>query len=165
MPTYTRIPADQNVEAICLVQETRVQTPFGTIVGQKGDWLVKDYQGRDEIYKYDEFVSKFDPPAGDTEAQTYLARWKPAPRIDMIEPTTGPATTSLYIEGNYFNATQGASKVFMGVVHAVEAVVTAWSPTQITATVPAGLPTAYAIEVWVVVSNKESNHASFQVTA
>lgn len=163
MPTFTRIAADNHVEAIILTRVTTVNTPFGQITGQPGNWLITDYLGAAQVYDYDSFKAKFDP--FDQEATDYLATWKPFCRIDNIEPTSGAAGASLYIVGAYFGASQGVKKVYFGIAHPVEGTVTAWTDTALTVTIPTGLPTTYDISVWVQQGTKLSNRVGFRATA
>ena len=58
------------------------------------------------------------------------------PSITSLNPTRGPAGTSVRITGTFFGATKGTSSVKFGTTVAGT---TAWADTQITATVPAGL--------------------------
>jgi endoglucanase len=81
------------------------------------------------------------------------------PIITTISPTSGPAGTSLSINGSVFGATQGTSTVRFG---STVAAVTSWSNTQITATVPN--LAAGATNVTVLTGNGVSNAATFTVT-
>ena len=162
MPTFVRIAADNKVEANVLTRPTTIQTPFGQVTGQAGNWLIQDYLGSHQLFDYDSFKAKFDP--FDQEAIDYLAAWKPVARIDAIEPTSGAAGSTVYLSGAYFLATQGAAKVYFGIVHAIEATVTVWADTAITVTVPAGLPTTYDISVWIARGTKISNRVGFRAT-
>lgn len=163
MPTFVRIAADNKVEANVLTRPATIQTPFGQITGQAGNWIIQDYLGTSQIIDYDSFKAKFDP--FDQEATDYLNLWKPFVRLDNIEPTTGAAGASVYLVGAYFGATQGTRKVYFGIAHPIEAVVTAWADTAIAVTVPVGLPTTYDVSVWVQLGVKVSNRLGFRATA
>lgn len=162
MPTFQRIAADQKVEAICITEPTTVDTPYGKLTASKQTWVIKDYKGRSEILSYQEFKDKYDP--FDQEAIDYLNTWKQAPLLTNIEPTSGAIGSTVYISGDFFNAVQGTGKVYFGVVNVKEATVTSWSMKLIVVTVPTGLPTAYPVNVYVVVGSKQSNSIMFQVT-
>ena len=81
----------------------------------------------------------------------------PPPSITSLNPTSGPAGTSVTITGTNFGATQGASSVkFNGTV----ASPTNWLATSITVPVPAGASTGNVV---VTVGGVASNGVSFTV--
>jgi len=166
MPNYIRMAADQTVEAVCLTDETRIETQFGPVKGQKGDWIVRDYLGRLSLFSTAEFIQKFDADTLDPSSTTYLNQWRyyPGPVITQIEPSSGLVGSTVYIAGDKFKNTQGTSKVYFGLAHLIEATVTAWSNTLITITVPAGVSTEHPTEIRVVVGGVSSNRVTFEVT-
>ena len=83
----------------------------------------------------------------------------PAPTITTLNPTSGAVGSSVVITGTTFGATQGTSTVkFNGTT----ATTTAWSVTNITATVPTGATTGNVV---VTVNGQASNAVSFTVTS
>ena len=81
------------------------------------------------------------------------------PTISTLNPTSGPAGSSVTINGNLFGATQGTGQVRFG---STAATVTSWSNTQIVATVPN--IAAGAVQVQVVTGNGASNSSTFTVS-
>jgi hypothetical protein len=81
------------------------------------------------------------------------------PTITTLNPTSGIAGSSVTINGSNFGATQGSSTVSFG---GTNAVVTAWSNTAITVTVPQ--LAAGAVNVVVDVNGAGSNADTFTVT-
>src|SRR6185437_712584 len=62
----------------------------------------------------------------------------PSPLISGITPSTGPVGTTVQISGSGFGVSQGTSTLqFRAFTNNVNAIVTTWSDTSITATVPA----------------------------
>ena len=82
----------------------------------------------------------------------------PPPSITVLNPTSGPAGTSVTVTGTNFGASQATSNVkFNGTV----ATPTSWSTTSIMVPVPTGATTG---NVMVTVGGVASNGVSFQVT-
>src|SRR6266404_6195187 len=82
------------------------------------------------------------------------------PSITSLSQTSGPAGTSINITGTNFGATQGTSTVTFNGITAAAA--SAWSPTSITVSVPAGASTGNVV---VTVLGTASNGSAFTVTA
>src|SRR6267154_1313113 len=82
------------------------------------------------------------------------------PSITSLSQTSGPAGTSINITGTNFGATQGTSTVTFNGITAAAA--SAWSPTSITVSVPAGATTGNVV---VTVLGTASNGSAFTVLA
>src|SRR6266550_2712955 len=82
------------------------------------------------------------------------------PTITILSQTSGPAGASITITGTNFGATQGTSTVTFNGITAAAA--SAWSPTSITVSVPAGATTGNVV---VTVLGTASNGSAFTVTA
>jgi len=85
-----------------------------------------------------------------------------APSISSISPTSGPIGSSVTIAGSNFGASQNGTVFFTQANHAlVPAVVTSWSDTSITVTVPG---TAATGNVKLLINGLFSNAKTFTVT-
>ena len=84
-----------------------------------------------------------------------------SPSIASISATTGATGSSVTINGSGFGATQGSSMVTLS---DTPLVITSWSSTSITATIPSGA-TSGAIVVAAAPSMNASNPATFTVTS
>ena len=80
------------------------------------------------------------------------------PTITSLNPSNGPAGTSVTITGTNFGATQGNSTVTL---NGASATPTSWSATSIVASLPIGATTGPAV---VTVGGFSSNRATFAVT-
>jgi hypothetical protein len=80
------------------------------------------------------------------------------PTLTQLTPASGPVGTSVVIQGNGFNTTQGTSTVTFG---GVSATVNAWSTSSITVTVPNGATTGNVV---VIVGGLASNGRTFTVS-
>jgi hypothetical protein len=80
------------------------------------------------------------------------------PNIASLNPTSGPAGTSVTIQGSNFGATQGTSTVKF---NATTATPTSWGATSITVPVPAGATSGGVV---VTVGSVASNTVNFTVT-
>lgn len=80
------------------------------------------------------------------------------PAITALNPTSGPVGSSVTITGSNFGTTQGTSAVRFGTTSAT---VTAWSNTQVTATVP---NVSGVVAVTLLVGGVASNASNFTVT-
>jgi endoglucanase len=87
-----------------------------------------------------------------------VATQQQPPAITSLNPTSGPAGSSVTITGSNFGSTQGASTVRFG---STNATVTAWSNTQVTATVP---NVSGTVAVTLLVAGMASNSSSFTVS-
>ena len=87
-----------------------------------------------------------------------VATQQQSPAISSLNPTSGPVGASVTITGSNFGASQGTSAVRFG---ATNATVTAWSNTQVTATVPAVSGT---VAVTLLVGGLASNASNFTVS-
>jgi len=87
-----------------------------------------------------------------------VATQQQPPAITSLSPTSGAVGASVTISGSNFGATQGTSAVRFGTTNAT---VTAWSNTQVTATVPSVSGT---VAVTLLVGGIASNAANFSVT-
>ena len=87
-----------------------------------------------------------------------VATQQQPPAISALNPTSGPVGASVTITGSNFGASQGTSTVRFGTTSAT---VTAWSNTQVTATVP---NVSGTVAVTLLVGGVASNASSFTVT-
>lgn len=167
MPSYLRKAEDGQVYGYAVSAPTEVRTSRGTLTAQTGDWIITDFQGDHTIVALEKVATKYTIDPADPNSLSYYEdhAYEPIPVISRIEPTSGPGGNTLYIEGTHFLAQDASSKVYFGLVNRVEAVIDAWSPTLIEVTIPAGLPTSYAIEVRVETANGLSVGFPFQATA
>ena len=83
----------------------------------------------------------------------------PPASITSLSQNSGPVGASVTITGANFGATQGTSTVTF---NGISALVTSWSATSITATVPSGATTGNVV---VRVSGVQSNGLTFTLTA
>jgi hypothetical protein len=84
----------------------------------------------------------------------------PSPAIGSLSPTSGSVTTSVLISGTGFGPNQNSVNVTF---NGLAGVITSWSATSITATVPTGATTGPVVVTLDGVAN--SNGVSFTVTA
>lgn len=82
------------------------------------------------------------------------------PKISAITPQSGKVGTQVQITGSNFGSVQGASVVHFG--DSIGEVI-AWSDTEITVKVPAGITVAAAYPVSVLTKNGQSNELQFMV--
>jgi endoglucanase len=87
-----------------------------------------------------------------------VATQQQPPAISALNPTSGPVGSSVTITGSNFGASQGTSAVRFGTTNAT---VTAWSNTQVTATVP---NVSGTVAVTLLVGGVASNAANFTVS-
>jgi hypothetical protein len=82
------------------------------------------------------------------------------PKISAVTPQSGKAGTQVQITGSNFSSAQGT-----GVVHFGDSIgeVVAWSDTEITVKVPAGITVAATYPVSVLTKNGQSNEVQFTV--
>lgn len=84
----------------------------------------------------------------------------PAPFIEDVSPTTGPAGTEVVVSGSGFGASQGSSLVMLSDVPATPS---SWSDTSITLSIPSGA-TSGPLLVSVAPTMNASNPVTFTVT-
>ena len=98
-------------------------------------------------------------PDGDFDSTVQIPAPLPPPSITSLSPNVGPAGVSITIAGSNFGSTQGGSSVTF---NGTAATTSSWSPTSISAFVPAG---ATSGPVVVNVGGAASNSLSFTVTS
>jgi len=163
MPEFNRVEDDYAVSAICAEQTTRVQTNHGDLVAQEGEWIVYDYLDHPTVMTYDEFMLRF--VADGSLSENYLAQHGLAPSILSLSAGTVGEAEDLVITGTHFGSSEETSKVYFGKGELVAGTAVSWSDTEITVTVPEGLPLSSSIFVHVYVGEKFSNAYAVVVTA